>query len=157
MIKRTLGVAIGALALVILFAGSASAQYQPTGSQVLSANVVAPGATITVSGTGCPAGSNVTTALDGTTLGTSTADAGGNFTVSITIPSSTAPGTHTVTSTCGSVVLSSTLTVTGAGTSGGTTGTSTGGTSTGGTSTGGTSTGGTSTLARTGAHTTNIL
>ena len=164
MTKRMLALAVAAAAAVlVLAAGPASAQYQPTTGQVLGSSVVAPGQSTTVSGFGCPAGSSVTTSFDGTVVGTTTADQAGNFSLQITIPSSATPGAHTITSTCGSLVLSSTVTVSGSGSGATTAGNGSGGVATGGSAstggsgsaTAGTSTGGT--LARTGAHTTEIL
>lgn len=96
-----------------LIAAPAGAQYQPTQSQVLSSTTARPGDTITVSGTGCSAGSDVVTSFDDTQVGSTTADDSGAFSVDITIPADASPGTHTITSTCGSVVLSSTITILG--------------------------------------------
>jgi len=130
MTKRLLATTAFAIAAMLaLFAGSASAQYEPTGSQVLSDTTVRPGDTITVSGTGCPANASVTTTFDrSTVLGSTTAGSDGTFSLSVTIPSDAVPGRHTITSTCGDLVLSSTITVLGASTgTGGSTGTGTGG------------------------------
>lgn len=127
MIKRTLAaMALVSMGLLAVLAGPASALYQPQASQTLSANVVTPGQTITVSGTGCAANSTVKTSFDGVMLNSTTAGSDGSFSESVTIPANASVGTHTITSTCGSLVLSSTLTVRAASTS-------TGGTSTGGT------------------------
>ncbi|MGI8710984.1 MAG: hypothetical protein ACR2LA_08340 [Acidimicrobiales bacterium] len=87
----------------------------------------------------------MTTSFDDTQVGSTTADGQGAFSVSITIPANASPGTHTITSTCGSVVLSSTITILGAG------GTNTGNGSSSG---GGVSNG---TLARTGLPTGRLL
>lgn len=155
MTKRLLVVGLSSVAAVLLFLASpAAAQYQPTSGQVLSATVVSPGQTITVSGFGCAAGSPVTTRFDTTVVGNTTAGRDGRFSLSVTIPRSAAPGRHTITSTCGALVLSSAITVTGAGatTGGGTKG----GTSTGATTGGRTSTGG-GTLARTGTDSGSYL
>jgi hypothetical protein len=60
-----------------------------------------PGETITVSGTGFVANANVRLELDGTTpLKTVQADGSGNFTTSVTLPSSVT-GTHTIVATTG--------------------------------------------------------
>lgn len=150
MIKRTMTIlAVTTAAFLALLTGPAAGQappptYQPNASQTLSATVVSPGEVITVSGMGCAASSTVSTRFDSTPVASTVADSAGNFRESVTIPTNATAGTHTITSTCGSVVLSSTITVRSAttGTSGGTTGT-TGGTT-------GTSTGGT--LPRTGAN-----
>lgn len=159
MIKRTMTIlAVTTAAFLALLTGPAAGQappptYQPNASQTLSATVVSPGEVITVSGMGCAGSSAVSTRFDSTPVASTVADSAGNFRESVTIPTNATAGTHTITSTCGSVVLSSTITVRSAAT-GGTTGT-TGGTTTGGTTgttggTTGTSTGGT--LPRTGAN-----
>jgi len=146
-------------AVLLFFAGPAAAQYQPTSGQMLSATVVSPGQTITVSGFGCTAGSSVTTRFDTTVVGNTTTGQDGRFSLQVTIPTSATPGRHTITSTCGTLVLSSAITVTAAGaTTGG--GTTTGGTSTGATTGGRTSTGATTgggTLARTGTDSGSYL
>lgn len=152
MTKRLFGVGLASVAAVLLFlAGPASAQYQPTSGQVLSASVVSPGQTITVSGFGCAAGSSVTTRFDTTVVRSTTAGSNGRFSVQVTIPTSASAGMHQINSTCGSLVLSSTVTVRVATTGGTSTGGTSGGTATGGT-TAGSSTGGTAggALARTG-------
>lgn len=146
MIKRTLAVvAVATAGILALLTGPASAQvppatYQPNATQTLSATVVTPGQVITVSGTGCPANSKVSTRFDTTPVGSTVADSMGSYTERVTIPTNATVGTHTIVSTCGSVVLSSTITVRAASTGG------TGGTTTGTTGT----TGGT--LPRTGAN-----
>lgn len=94
-----------------LIAAPAGAQYQPTQSQVLSSTTARPGDTITVSGTGCPSGSDVVTSFDDTEVGSTTADGDGAYSLSITIPSDATPGVHAITSRCGSVVLSSDITI----------------------------------------------
>lgn len=121
-----------------LIATPAGAQYQPTQSQVLSSTTASPGDTITVSGTGCPSGSDVVTSFDDTQVGSTTANESGAFSVDIALPAEASPGTHTITSRCGSVVLSSTITILGddgddggAGPGTGVTGTSNGGVSNG--------------------------
>src|SRR3954467_8966702 len=108
---------------VVLLAAPASAQYQPTASQVLGSSIAQPGDSVTVTGTGCPPNSAVTTSFDNTQVGSTMANGAGEFSETITIPSSATPGTHTITSTCGSVVLSSTITIEGAGGTGTSSGT----------------------------------
>jgi hypothetical protein len=114
MRRLTLALATGAAALV-LFGSPAYAQYQPAAAQVLGASTVAPGGTVSVTGHGCPPNTAVTTTFDDQQVGSTTSDANGDFHETITVPSNATPGQHTITSTCGSVVLSSTITVTGAG------------------------------------------
>lgn len=151
MLRRlALATALCIGAVLCLVAAPASAQYQPVASQVLDSSTARPGDSVGVSGTGCPANSTVTTSFDDTQVGSTTADGQGAFSLSITIPANASPGTHTITSTCGSVVLSSTITILGAG------GTNTGGTNTGnGSSSGGGVSNGS--LARTGLPTGRLL
>lgn len=150
MFKRILVAATAAAALMLFLVSPASAQYQPSGSQVLSSYVVVPGQTITVSGTGCAAGSRVTTSFDSTVLGTTAATSAGTFSLQVTIPSSATLGNHQINSTCGALTLSSNIRVQSA--------SSTGGTSTGGTAGTTGTTGGTGgALARTGVSTTPFL
>jgi LPXTG-motif cell wall-anchored protein len=62
------------------------------------------GETVDVSGQGCAPGAEVVVTWDdGTVLGTFTADANGDFTTTITIPSNATLGVHLVTATCGDV------------------------------------------------------
>jgi LPXTG-motif cell wall-anchored protein len=113
-IKAT-GTAAGlALALVLLLAPAALAQYQPSVLGVSTTNP-APGATVVASGSGCSPDATVTFAIDGTSAGSTTASNTGSFSGSVIAP--TAPGTYNLTASCGTLVLSATLAV--GGTSGG--------------------------------------
>lgn len=96
-------------------AGPAAAQYQPILSQTVSNPTPSAGQELVVSGTGCDAGSTVSTALDGTTLATSTADGDGSFSTDVTVGTGTTSGSHELTSTCGTAVLSSSIDVVDAG------------------------------------------
>lgn len=109
MVRKVLLIA---LAFVALLAAPAAAQYDDL---VVSPGEVEAGGVVTVTGQGCPAGSEVVIALipPGTTVATGTADADGNFTIEFTIPEGTAPGTYTVQATCGDVVQSETIVVAG--------------------------------------------
>jgi LPXTG-motif cell wall-anchored protein len=108
-------------ALLVLVAGSAAnAQDDPyapgstttttgggstttTTSEIPTITVVR-GESVDVSGKACAPGASVTiTYDDGTVLGTVTADANGDFTAKITVPSSSTLGMHLVTATCGDV------------------------------------------------------
>ena len=66
----------------------------PTGSS----STVAPGKTVTVSGSGYAPGSSVTVVIYSTpqVLTTVVADASGNFTVEVTVPAGLAAGSHTL-------------------------------------------------------------
>lgn len=118
MIRKTL---IGALMLVALLASPAAAQY---GSFTVNPGTTEPGGTASFSGNGCQPGETVTVTFLGSTVATVVANAEGEYTGSFPVPASTAPGTYTVTATCGSVVHSDTLTVVSSG--GAITGTGTG-------------------------------
>jgi hypothetical protein len=72
-----------------------------TGDLVLPAGAsssVAPGATVTVSGSGYQPGSKVTVFVysEPQLLTTTVADGSGNFTVTVTVPAGLAPGSHTL-------------------------------------------------------------
>ncbi|MCU1353203.1 MAG: hypothetical protein JWM05_2412 [Acidimicrobiales bacterium] len=115
MAKRLLIPTVLALGVIMtLFAGTASADYEPGGSQVLGSSSGPPGSSVSVSGTGCPAGSTVTTTFGSTVVGTTVASPTGTFDLTIVVPADTDPGTYTITSTCGDVELTSSFTVTGA-------------------------------------------
>jgi hypothetical protein len=109
-----------ALLVGALTAGVASAApgYPPsTGTLTVSTTTVAPGGTDTASGSGCSAGSAVTLSLvPGGTVSTTTANLSGDFTDTVTIPSSTATGSYTLQATCigpngGTLSLSAAITV----------------------------------------------
>lgn len=111
MLRRVLvllAVVLGALAI----APAASAQYQPgTPGLVLTPSTTTPGQPVTAIGFGCPKGATVVISIDGETVGTTRArtDERGSF--ETTFPAPATPGTYTVTATCGSTIVSSTLTV----------------------------------------------
>jgi hypothetical protein len=111
MMKRIcLAGALVVLALATL-AAPAGAQYGPTPTVTVNDTTPEPGQTITVTGQGCPANEVVQLLFDGTVIGSTTADANGNWSAQVTIPASATPGTHTLTSRCGAIVLNVTLTV----------------------------------------------
>jgi len=114
MLRRT-AMALTTLLAVFALAATAQAQSYQTGSIGGSDTTPDPGQTITVSGTGCAPGDTVNLFLDGQPAGSTTADANGNFSLPLTIPSNETAGTHTVTATCGAVVLSFEITVNAAG------------------------------------------
>lgn len=84
-----IAVGVGPLAQV------ADASY---GSATLSQSSAAPGGSLTVSGGGFAGNSTVTISIASTptVIGTTTANASGAFTVTVTIPSSISPGVHTI-------------------------------------------------------------
>lgn len=97
---------LGALALMVL-APAAHAQYpDPPGASV-SDSTVSSGDTVTVTATGCEAGSTVTFFLDGATLGSGVADADGTASADVVITGS--PGTHQITNSCNAAVISVTI------------------------------------------------
>lgn len=115
MIRSKLVVAalVGAL-LVLLGGTAANAQdpYAPSSSTTTTSTTapdvpsvtVVRGETISVDGDSCAPGATVTVTWDdGTVLGTFTADANGDFSTTITVPSDASLGTHLVTATCGDV------------------------------------------------------
>jgi LPXTG-motif cell wall-anchored protein len=115
MVKRSLSMAVVvALAGLFLLAAPASAQYQPDDEQVLDETLVRPGDPVNVSGRGCPPGYTVTTSFDGEVVATTTADGNGAYATEFAVPSGASPGTHTITTRCGDVVFTSTVTVPGA-------------------------------------------
>lgn len=150
----------GAVFLVAIAGAPAAAQYVTTS---VSPGTVSAGGEVTVSGTACPASSEVNIYLvagdqtatsgqggavppGGVLVATSTADDDGNFTTTFTVPASTEPGTFTVVTICGDFsdaetieVLAGSVTPTTPGTTpitnpgGGTGGTGSGGTGSGGT------------------------
>jgi LPXTG-motif cell wall-anchored protein len=127
MLRRFVFV-LGALFLAGLgFSLPAHAGYTPDDAAIsVSPSSVAAGGTATVSGTGCAADVDVTITLGDTEAATATTDEDGAFSASVTVPSGAAPGPYTIEADgCSATVLSTTLTVTaaGTGTTGGTGGT----------------------------------
>jgi hypothetical protein len=88
---------IGFFALAGVFTPSAGAQvYPPSGCTFeASVSVAAEGSTITVTGSGFDPG-QVTIFFDSDQVASATADAGGTFSVPITVPSNASPGTHVI-------------------------------------------------------------
>jgi hypothetical protein len=110
--------ASAALLLLFLISQAVLAQYEPSGSLVLSPTTVTAGGQVNVSGTGFAADSQVqvTTQPDPELLATGTTDSTGAFSVDVTIPASFS-GEYSIVATGvdpnGSVlVLTATLTVT---------------------------------------------
>jgi len=66
---------------------------------------VLPGQVINLSGIACPPNGTVSITLNGVEVATGTADANGNWSVDVTIPSDLADGTYAVNATCGGKVV----------------------------------------------------
>jgi LPXTG-motif cell wall-anchored protein len=103
MLRKVL---IGALMLTALFAAPATAQYADF---AITPGTVSVGGNATFQGSGCAPGSTVTITIDGKVMATVTADASGDY--SGAFKADLAPGTYTVTATCGDVIRTSPLTV----------------------------------------------
>jgi LPXTG-motif cell wall-anchored protein len=93
-------------ALVFLSAGTAAAQdaYPPPDSEdeiVADDTTVAPGEAMVLGIQVCAPGATASFVLDGSTaLGSGTASSAGRAEATVTIPSSTSSGTHTITGSC---------------------------------------------------------
>lgn len=109
--RRMLGVLGVTFTALLLLASAASAQTSNNTSVGGSDTTPDQGQTITVSGTGCPANTPVGFFFDGTPDGGTTSDANGNFSGPLTVPSNASSGTHTITATCGAVVMAFEITV----------------------------------------------
>ena len=105
MVRRSLAVIGIAFAALVLLAPAASAQYvDPGGISVDDPNPDV-GDSIVVTGSGCEPDATVTVTLtqgdQSVVVGQFTADADGNYTGSVTIPSSFSAGTATLSDSCG--------------------------------------------------------
>lgn len=102
--KRPFGVLVavlGVLIAAVAFAGPANAvnPYVDSAATSVSDQTPAAGSSFTVTGSGFQPGETVTVRLrGGATLGTTTADAGGNFSLRVTLPAGVT-GTQTIVST----------------------------------------------------------
>jgi alpha-L-fucosidase len=143
MIRR-IALMAGTLLLAVMGLAApaqAGTEYPPAAGISVDKPSVTPGEQVTVTGDGCDAGAEVTITLGDSEVATATAGEDGTFSAAFQVPSGTAPGTYAVEAIdCVAEVLSTTLTVTAAGT----TPTPTGGS-------------GGSTLPRTGSDTTESL
>jgi len=102
MLKKTL---LLAAALLFVTAGTASAQdgeYPPAEDEIVADDTtVAPGEAMVLGIQVCAPGATASFVLDNsTTLGSGTADGSGRAEATVTIPSTTTPGTHTITGSC---------------------------------------------------------
>jgi len=123
MLKKAL---LLSAALLFTTAGTAAAQdaYPPAGGDSITANdtTVAPGDAMVLGIQVCNPASTATFVLDGSsTLGTGTANSSGVAQATVTIPSSTSAGSHTITGSCpdGAGTLTQVLSFTVTGASGG--------------------------------------
>jgi len=109
--------AITLLGLMATAPASFGQAYPPPATGVgVSASIVSPGGSVTVTGHGCPASSTVDITLTApaqatVSLGSTTADTTGAFSTTVTIPSDTRPGTYQLVATCESVSMSTQLIV----------------------------------------------
>lgn len=116
MIRRMLvlgAMVFAALAATAMLATSAGVQYVPGQPGIIVDPGCSPvGGNITVEGSGVPANSVVTITVNGTTLGTATANGDGDFlTASLPLPATLTSGQYTLHATTGSVDLTATLDV----------------------------------------------
>jgi LPXTG-motif cell wall-anchored protein len=102
-----------AILVSTLFVTPAQAQDYGGGTFTIDDPTLAAGDAVGVTGTGCAAAAEVTLAVDGEPIGTTTADGDGAFAYTGTLPAGTAPGPHTLTATCGDLVQSVQVTVSG--------------------------------------------
>lgn len=91
--------AAGTVAIAPAAAQDGGGNYGGCSATVSDSNVQ-PGQSVTVSGSGAAVDGAVSASLDGTVVGTGTADAQGDFSFSVTIPAS-ASGNETLTVSCG--------------------------------------------------------
>jgi hypothetical protein len=110
-IRVILASAFTAAVLPTLFAAPALAQGYGGGTLTIDDPTLGAGDTFHVDGTGCPADAPVTVAIGDEATGTATADAGGAFGHTGTVPAGTAAGRHALTATCGDLVQTLQLTV----------------------------------------------
>lgn len=108
MLKKILIIAAGLV--VLLLSAPAGAQYGEVFSGTVSNTNPQPGETITFEGV-CPFAEVVDVSIDGEHITTIPVNEDDTFSGPVTVPSDLAPGTHTLTATCGSEVLSITLTI----------------------------------------------
>lgn len=116
--KKTVVLTLVAILSVVLMGfmvTSAAAQYGGTGTATLSSTSGTAGGSVTVSGSGFQPGETVRIYFDDTYLGSTTADSAGNFSKTVTIPSSADEGTHTIKAVGAERTLTSTFTVTSGG------------------------------------------
>jgi LPXTG-motif cell wall-anchored protein len=109
MIRRTIVLLGAALVAILVLAPAASAQYEEPGEITTDNPTPGVGDSITVQGSNCEPNTTLTLTLtqgdQSVVVGQVTTDADGNFTTTITIPTSFSPGPATLSSACGSLTL----------------------------------------------------
>ena len=87
---------LGSIVLTVSLAGPALAQGYPPGAQTIevSDSTVFPCGTVTVTGSNLVPGITVNITFDGEVIGSAVVGADGTYSVSVTIPCDTAPGTY---------------------------------------------------------------
>jgi LPXTG-motif cell wall-anchored protein len=95
---------VAALLALFTFAGPAAAQQQQypieTGTLQADKTQVNPGDAVTITGTGCPAGSTVAITFDDQNVGSTQTRADGTFSATVTVPANATAGSHTIAATC---------------------------------------------------------
>jgi hypothetical protein len=94
--------AIVAISVIGVLWATPAFAYGPNAPVVgLSTSIIPPGGSLTVSGSSYQPGEGITIVLHSfpATVGTTTADPSGNFSTTVTIPSDTPLGNHTITAT----------------------------------------------------------
>jgi hypothetical protein len=97
----------------LVSASPASAGGYGGGTLTIEDATLGPGQEAYMSGTGCLAGATVDMRFDGLYIGTTTADGDGGFDLVGTPPSATAAGQYNMTATCGDLVQSLVVTMSG--------------------------------------------
>jgi hypothetical protein len=94
--RRITRVLAGTFLLAALLATPALAQGYPPGAQTIevSDSTVFPCGTVTVTGSNLVPGTTVNVTFDGAVIGTAVVGSDGTYSVSVTIPCDTAPGTY---------------------------------------------------------------
>jgi hypothetical protein len=119
MFKRILMLTMAVLLATVGVAGARPAGYNTGGTIIVDDSTVLGSQVVKVSGSGCQPGSTVTLQFIGPPNSTPvnvTANSDGTYSGNVQIPSGATAGAHTITATCGSQVLSTTVTVGTAGT-----------------------------------------
>ena len=113
MIRRVLAVSALLLCLSapVVTASPAFAQYGGTCGFVLTPTTVTPGQTVQVVGQNATPFELLVFTINGVTIGTTTADANGNFSATLTIPTNLPAGTYSIDTNCDNAVSSQSINV----------------------------------------------
>jgi LPXTG-motif cell wall-anchored protein len=113
VIRRVLAVTALLLCLgaPVVTAAPAFAQYGGQCGFVLTPTTVTPGSTVQVVGQNALPNELLIFTINGITIGETTADPSGNFSATLTIPTTLPPGTYSVDTNCGNAVSSQSLNV----------------------------------------------